>query len=80
MAGGKRDALLAHLRGIGIGCAIYYPLSLHLQKCFENLGGKPGDYPVCEAATQEIMALPIYPESTTEQRQAVVDAIAAFLA
>ena len=74
------DALLAHLRGIGIGCAIYYPLSLHLQKCFENLGGKPGDYPVCEAATQEIMALPIYPESTTEQRQAVVDAIAAFLA
>ncbi len=80
VAGGKRDALLAHLRGIGIGCAIYYPLSLHLQKCFENLGGKPGDYPVCEAATQEIMALPIYPESTTEQRQAVVDAIAAFLA
>lgn len=77
---GKRDALCAHLRSIGIGCAIYYPLSLHLQKCFENLGGKPGDYPVCEKTTQEILALPIYPESTTAQRQTVVDAIAQFLA
>ena len=80
VAGGKRDALVAHLREIGIGCAVYYPLSLHLQKCFANLGGKPGDYPASETATGRIMALPIYPESTTEQRQAVVDAIAAFLA
>lgn len=80
IAGGKRDALVAHLRGLGIGCAVYYPLSLHLQKCFENLGGKPGDYPKSEAATGRIMALPIYPESTSEQRRAVVDAIAAFLA
>ena len=80
VADGKRDALIAHLRGNGVGCAVYYPLSLHLQKCFENLGGKPGDYPKSEAATGRIMALPIYPESTTEQRKAVVDAIAAFLA
>ncbi len=80
IADGKRDALVAHLREIGIGCAVYYPLSLHLQKCFENLGGKIGDCPVSEAASKSIMALPIYPESTTEQRKAVVDAIAAFLA
>lgn len=80
IADGKRDALVARLRETGIGCAVYYPLSLHLQKCFENLGGKPGDYPVSEAASGRIMALPIYPESTGEQRKAVVDAIAAFLA
>ncbi len=80
VAGGKRDALVSHLRALGIGCAVYYPLSLHLQKCFEDLGGKPGDYPASEKATQEIMALPVYPESTTEQRQTVVDTISAFLA
>ena len=79
VADGKRDALVSHLRGIGIGCAVYYPLSLHLQRCFAALGGKEGDYPVSEKATGRIMALPIYPESTTAQRKEVVDAIAAFL-
>ena len=79
VSGGRRDALVAHLREIGIGCAIYYPLSLHLQKCYADLGGKPGDCPVSEAASGRIMALPIYPESTAEQRRSVVDAIAAFL-
>ena len=79
VADGKRDALVAHLRGIGIGCAVYYPLSLHLQHCFAALGGKEGDYPVSEKVTGRIMALPIYPESTTAQRKEVVDAIAAFL-
>lgn len=79
ISGGKRDALVSHLREKGIGCAVYYPLSLHLQKCFSDLGGKPGDCPVSEAASGRIMALPVYPESTTEQRRSVVDAIAAFL-
>ncbi len=77
--GGRRDALLAELRGRGIGCAVYYPLSLHLQNCFKELGGKPGDFPVSEAVSQEIMALPIYPESTSAQRAEVVNAIAGFL-
>lgn len=77
---GRRDALREHLLSKGIGCAIYYPLSLHLQNCFAYLGGKPGDFPVSEAATSEVLALPIYGESTTDQRACVVDTIAKFLA
>ena len=77
---GKRDALKAFLAEKEIGCAVYYPLSLHLQTCFKDLGGKAGDYPVCEAATAEVLALPIYPESTSEQRQYVADSIAEFFA
>ena len=76
--GGKRDALKQFLSEHEIGCAVYYPLSLHLQPCFKSLGGKVGDYPVSEEITQEIMALPIYGETTSEQRQYVVDTIAAF--
>ncbi len=72
---GRRDELLAKLRERGIGCAVYYPLSLHLQACFKELGGKVGDYPVSEAASAEIMALPIYPESTSAMREEVVSAI-----
>ena len=75
---GKRDALKAFLAEKEIGCAVYYPLSLHLQTCFKDLGGKAGDFPLCEAATSEVLALPIYPESTSDQRQYVVDTIAEF--
>ena len=80
VSGGRRDALRAFLQEQGVGCAVYYPLSLHLQNCFRNLGGKPGDYPVSEQVSGEILALPIYPESTTEQREFVVDSIAKFFA
>lgn len=78
VADGKRDALRQYLLDNGIGCAVYYPLSLHMQNCFANLGGKKGDFPVSEEACTEIMALPIYPESTTEQRKLVVNTIKAF--
>ena len=76
--GGKRDALKAFLAEKEIGCAVYYPLSLHLQTCFKELGGKAGDYPVCEEATAEVLALPIYPESTSAQREYVCSSIAEF--
>ena len=78
VAGEKRDALKQFLAEREIGCAVYYPLSLHLQPCFKSLGGKVGDYPVSEQITGEIMALPIYGETTAEQRQYVVDTIAEF--
>ncbi len=77
--GGRRDALKQYLLDNKIGCAVYYPLSLHLQPCFAYLGGKKGDCPVSEAISDDILALPIYPESTSEMRQYVVGKIAEFL-
>ena len=75
---GKRDELKAFLQSKNIGCAVYYPLCLHLQECFKDLGGKAGDCPVAEKISGEILALPIYPESTTEMREYVVAAIKEF--
>ncbi len=73
-----RDALRDHLQQAGIGCAIYYPLPLHLQPCFAELGGAPGQLPGAEAAAAEVLALPIYPGVTALQREEVVDRIAGF--
>lgn len=75
---GKRDALKQHLLDSGVGCAVYYPLSLHLQECFKDLGGKPGDFPESEKASAEIMALPVFGELTAEQLEYVVSCIAEF--
>lgn len=76
----KRDALREFLRSRGVGSEVYYPVPLHLQECFRNLGGKPGDCPESEKAAAETLALPVYPELTDEQAVYVVDCIAEFVA
>ncbi len=79
-AGERRDELMAHLQSCNIGCGIYYPLSLHLQECFKDLGYGPGDMPESERAMNESLALPIYPELTAEQIGHVVETVKKFLA
>lgn len=74
----KRDELRAHLAQAGIGSEVYYPLPLHMQKCFKGLGCRRGSFPVSEAAAREVLALPIYPELTSAQQKYVVDTIAGF--
>jgi len=74
----RRDELKKHLEANGVGCALHYPLPLHLQKCYANLGHKPGDFPIAEKAARECLSLPIYPELTDKQVQRVADVIKEF--
>jgi dTDP-4-amino-4,6-dideoxygalactose transaminase len=63
----------------GIGCAIYYPLSLHQQECFASLGYGKADFPASERAATEALAIPMYPELTEEQIGYVANKLAAFV-
>jgi dTDP-4-amino-4,6-dideoxygalactose transaminase len=74
----RRDELRAHLAANGVGTEIYYPLPLHAQRCFAYLEHGPADFPQAQRASAEVLALPIYPELTAEQREYVVRQVASF--
>lgn len=75
-----RDRVREQLTAAGIGTAIYYPLPLHLQECFAGLGYRSGDLPESERAADRAIALPVYPELTTEQIRYVAGALRGALA
>jgi dTDP-4-amino-4,6-dideoxygalactose transaminase len=75
---GERDHLQKHLAERKVGSAVYYPVPLHLQKCFSFLGYQEGSLPVTEQACREVLSLPIYECLTAEEQQAVIGAIGEF--
>ena len=74
----RRDALREHLTQAKIGSGIYYPLPLHLQECFSDLGYARGDLPVAEGLSEEVLALPMYPELPEASRTRVIEEIRKF--
>jgi dTDP-4-amino-4,6-dideoxygalactose transaminase len=76
----QREELQAHLTANGIGTGIHYPIPLHLQNAYRDLGYRKGDFPVSEKLASEILSLPMYPTLAPEQQQRVADAIGQFVA
>lgn len=79
IATSKREALMKYLESQGIETAIYYPVPLHLQECFEYLGYKKGALPESERASNETLALPVFPEITQEEQDYVIRHIKNFI-
>jgi dTDP-4-amino-4,6-dideoxygalactose transaminase len=74
-----REALQAHLAQDGVGTGIHYPIPLHLQKAYQHLGYKQGDFPVTERVASEIVSLPMFPQLTAEQQELVTESVADYV-
>ncbi|MBO6514104.1 MAG: DegT/DnrJ/EryC1/StrS family aminotransferase [Phycisphaerales bacterium] len=74
-----RDDLREELKSKNIGNEVYYPVPLHLQECFADLGGAVGDLPHSELAAHETIALPVFPELTDQQARYVVETVVAYV-
>jgi dTDP-4-amino-4,6-dideoxygalactose transaminase len=74
----ERDQLKQFLADHAIQSEIYYPVPLHLQKCFADLAHRQGEFPQSELAANQVLALPLYPELTAAQQEFVVATIGAF--
>lgn len=75
---GQRDEFREYLKERGIPTAVYYPLPLHLQPCFGDLGYQKGDFPIAEKASEEVVSLPVYPELPDEQQEKIIEVIESF--
>jgi len=75
----KRDELQEYLKSKEIGTSVYYPVPLHLQKCFEYLGHKKGDFPIAEKLCKTALALPMFPELTENEVSFVCESIKEFV-
>lgn len=75
----EREAMMEHLKQAGIGTGIHYPIPLHLQKAYASMNYKPGDFPVTEMVTAEILSLPMFPQLTPQQQSRVVEESLRFL-
>ena len=73
-----KDGMGEHLAALGIGSAAFYPVPLHLQKAFTELGYRPGDLPAAEKITRQTVCLPIFPELTEEEIEAVIEGVRSF--
>jgi dTDP-4-amino-4,6-dideoxygalactose transaminase len=73
-----RDALMEHLKNLGIGCGVYYPIPLHLQPAYARLGLKKGAFPVSERVAERILSLPMFPEMTDAQVDEVIRGVRSF--
>jgi dTDP-4-amino-4,6-dideoxygalactose transaminase len=71
----NRDKVMDALKAKGVGALIHYPIPLHLQEAYAELGYKQGDFPVAEAVASDVMSLPMFPHMTREQIEAVADAM-----
>ena len=76
----NREVLMKQLAGVNIGTGIHYPVALHLQKAYQSLGYKEGDFPVAEAVASELVSLPMFPQLVAEQQERVAIAIQRFTA
>jgi dTDP-4-amino-4,6-dideoxygalactose transaminase len=74
-----RDGMLNQLKKAGIGTGIHYPIPLHLQKAYASLNYRPGDFPVAEKISAEIVSLPMFPQLTAQQQARVASEVVQFV-
>lgn len=74
----QRDQLVEHLSAAGVQTLVHYPIPMHLQPAFTELGYKNGDLPITESVSNEILSLPLFPELTEKQQDFVADQVLSF--